>query len=390
MTGTLDNFFFQTGQLDRQVSAVFGEIQVPVIGSENRRPGVEELHLSLAGRYEKYSDFGSTVNPKFGVSWSPTASVDVRATIGTSFRAPNLTDLDEHSDYAPNRASLMVVPDPQSPVGQTRILVLTGNNSDLHEETATTWTAGIDIHPVALPELSLSLTYFDIDYKDRIQRGGPPSILDIFRAEQQWAPIITRNPSQEMLAAACSRPGIFLSQQDCLSGSVIVDTRIRNLGVVKLRGLDATIDYAIPTSLGSFALHVDGSYLFTFDQATTKTSPAIDVLDTVNGPLSLRLRSGVSWAFRGFRADAAVQFQNSYTDQLSRPTRQVGSLTTVDLHLAYAFSESDAWVNGAQLALSVTNAFNRAPPFVNNEYGYDPGNADPIGRIFSLEIMKRW
>lgn len=390
MTGRLDNYFFQTGKLDRQVSAVFGEVLIPVIGSDNRLPGVEDLHLSLAGRYEKYSDFGSTVNPKFGVSWAPSASVEVRATIGTSFRAPNLTDLDERSDYAPNGASLMVVPDAQSPVGQTRILVLTGNNRDLHEETATTWTAGIDVHPVALPDLSLSLTYFDIDYKDRIQRGGPASILDIFRAEQQWAPIITRNPTQAMLAAACSKPGIFLSQQDCLSGSVIVDTRIRNLGVVKLRGLDAKVDYAIPTSFGSFALHMDGSYLFTFDQATTNTSPAIDLIDTVNGPLSFRLRSGVSWALAGFRADASAQYQNSYTDQLSRPTRQVGSLTTVDLHLAYTFAESDAWVDGTQLALSITNAFNRAPPFVNNEYGYDPGNADPIGRILSLEVTKRW
>ena len=34
-----------------------------IVGSGNAMPGIEQLSLSIAGRHEKYSDFGSTTNP---------------------------------------------------------------------------------------------------------------------------------------------------------------------------------------------------------------------------------------------------------------------------------------------------------------------------------------
>ncbi len=65
---------------------------------------------------------------------------------------------------------------------------------NLNEETATTWTAGIDISPESAPGFTLSLTYFDIDYQDRIVVPGPPSPFDILSQESQWAEVITRSP----------------------------------------------------------------------------------------------------------------------------------------------------------------------------------------------------
>ena len=42
---------------------------------------------ALAARYDDYSDFGSSTNPKFGLNWSPTDWFKVRGSYGTSFRA---------------------------------------------------------------------------------------------------------------------------------------------------------------------------------------------------------------------------------------------------------------------------------------------------------------
>ena len=53
------------------------------------------MEISLAARYENYSDFGTSTDPKLGVVWSPIESLNLRGTIGTSFRAPSLTDLDD-------------------------------------------------------------------------------------------------------------------------------------------------------------------------------------------------------------------------------------------------------------------------------------------------------
>ncbi len=77
--------------------------------------------------------------------------------------------------------------DPTAPTGTSLVLVEEGNNSDLKQETASTWTAGIDLAPSAVPGLKLSLTYYAIDYENRILVPGPTSPVDILLQESQWS-----------------------------------------------------------------------------------------------------------------------------------------------------------------------------------------------------------
>ena len=49
--------------------AVFGELNIPI---------VKTLEGNVAVRYDHYSDFGSTTNPKFSLRWQPLQSVLVR------------------------------------------------------------------------------------------------------------------------------------------------------------------------------------------------------------------------------------------------------------------------------------------------------------------------
>ena len=51
---------------------------------------VEGLTVTLAGRYEHFSDFGSTVNGKFAARWEPIQGYAVRGSISNGFRAPSL------------------------------------------------------------------------------------------------------------------------------------------------------------------------------------------------------------------------------------------------------------------------------------------------------------
>ena len=71
----------------RNVLALFAELNVPI---------VRRLEAQLAVRFDDYSDFGSTTNPKVALRWQPTASLLLRGSWGTGFRAPPLYDL-----YAP-------------------------------------------------------------------------------------------------------------------------------------------------------------------------------------------------------------------------------------------------------------------------------------------------
>ncbi|MGF6113126.1 iron complex outermembrane receptor protein [Pseudomonas frederiksbergensis] len=69
---------------DRSVSAEYAEVNVPVLDS---------LELSAAVRHDKYSDFGSTTNPKYSFRFQPFKELVVRGAYSEGFRAPSLYEL---------------------------------------------------------------------------------------------------------------------------------------------------------------------------------------------------------------------------------------------------------------------------------------------------------
>ncbi|HYM35459.1 MAG TPA: TonB-dependent receptor, partial [Steroidobacteraceae bacterium] len=73
---------------DRNVDSEYAELLIPVVGSANAITAVNRLEFTAAVRYDKYSDVGTTTNPKFGLNWSPVESLKMRGSYGTSFRAP--------------------------------------------------------------------------------------------------------------------------------------------------------------------------------------------------------------------------------------------------------------------------------------------------------------
>ena len=84
--------FEETIPLNRNVKSVFGELVVPIFGADNATTLLQELTVSAAGRYDDYSDVGSTFNPKFGLTWRPIDWLKLRAAYGESFNAPSLAD----------------------------------------------------------------------------------------------------------------------------------------------------------------------------------------------------------------------------------------------------------------------------------------------------------
>jgi iron complex outermembrane receptor protein len=68
----------------RHVGALFAELNIPV---------VKGLEIGASLRYDRYSDFGGTTNPKVALRWQPVRTLLVRGAWGTGFRAPSLPDL---------------------------------------------------------------------------------------------------------------------------------------------------------------------------------------------------------------------------------------------------------------------------------------------------------
>jgi len=374
----------------RETGALFAELAVPLVAS---RPGsaVDRLALSLAGRYDRYSDVGSTFNPKVGVSWRPLRSLGLRGNWGTSFRAP---PFGWSSPSLVGDAEVALVNDPKSPSGKSLALELAGPNKDLRPETSTAWSVGADLAPPATPNLSLSVTYFGIDYKGKVRNAGP-LVADFLSYETELASLITRNPTRAQLDAACRDVRRFYGTGICSDPiTVIIDGRFLNLARITTHGVDVALDYAIDTSRGKWAFVLNGTYTFILSQQITQTSPVFEAVNTVGNPLTLRWATHVSWSFNGWNILTTVNHSGAYQDPGSQPARGVDSWTTVDLNVGYRLDGGRGWLSNMQCNFGVNNLFDKSPPFVNQfdshagALGYDAANASLLGRQVSLQVVK--
>jgi iron complex outermembrane recepter protein len=291
-------------------------------------------------------------------------------------------------------AEVALVNDPKSLSGKSLALELAGPNKDLRPETSTAWSVGADLAPPAAPNLSLSVTYFEIDYKGKVRNAGP-LVADFLSYEAQLASLITRNPTQAQLDAACRDVRRFYGTGNCSDPiTVIIDGRFLNLARINTRGVDVALDYAIDTARGKWAFGLNGTYTFILSQQITPTSTVYDVDNTFGNPLKLRWATHLSWSFKDWNILTTVNYSGAYQDPGAVPARGVDSWTTVDLNLGYRLDGGQGWFSNTQCNFGVNNLFDQSPPFVNQfdshagALGYDAANASLLGRQVSLQVVK--
>ena len=376
----------------RHVKSAYAELLVPIFGADNGVLGIRKLDLSLAGRIEDYNQFGRTTNPKLGVRWEVFDGIALRGSYGTSFRAPAF---DELIGPAVSLYTTFVSPDPASPTGTSNVLALFGYAPGIGPEEATTWTAGFDIAPPSLPGVKASLTYYDVDYKNRIGTASE-DFLRFLSNRDVFGGVIIDNPSLALVQSYFSAPTFSnpfgLAPTDIVA---ILDGQIRNLSAVRQRGLDFDVGYAPEFAGGILDLGIAGSHIFSIDRQLTPGAPATDVVGNYGSPAKWRLRGRLGWSSDGgFSANAFVNYIDGYTNQVVVPVEQVSSWTTVDLTLSQRIGGNEGG-RGLNLALSIVNLFDRDPPYITNRsntsaLGYDPEKANPLGRMISLQATVRW
>ena len=372
----------------RSVKSVYSELFVPLVGSGNAIPGVQELSLSAALRYDKYSDFGSTTNPKLAMRYVPVKGLTLRGTYGKSYRAPTLSDI--------NPATVVVTVedfvDPTSPTGLTHTMFLRGGNSNLGPERATIWSAGADFEPSFLPALSLSLTYFNVDYRDRIEApGNDRTALTAARAPL-LGNLITRNPSVALVQSFLNTPQYTGAPENPANILAIVDGRKVNVGRLKTSGIEGVAQYSTGVGFGRVNAGVSGTYVFNFKRSVLPTLPLVDVADTFGNPVKFRLRGNLGLTSGGFSGNIFVNHSGGYRNDTVTPVQRVGSYTTVDLGLRYTVNSRATLAKDITFSIDVQNLLDRAPPIVPNPtpLAYDPQVASLVGRFFTVGVRARW
>jgi outer membrane receptor protein involved in Fe transport len=370
----------------RTVTAGFAELRAPLFGEGNARPGLARLELSLAVRLEHYEGIGTTTNPKAGLVWVPVDDVRLRATYGRSFRAPALREAFDAPRYTPTLF----------PVGAARVqaLLLAGGNRDLEPETADTWTVGVDWSPARWPGLSLSLSAYDIRFKDRIDRPVQTNIVNAL-VDPTLSSFVTRispatNPADRALIQSFLDSGFVSGGTGPVPAeayAAIVDNRYVNTATLKLRGVDLSGRYRFDLGDDEVSLAAQATYVIDFKQQVTPTSPIVDRVGVINFPVRFRGRATGDWTRGPFTLGAAVNYTSRYRDLAGT---RIGDLTTFDLQGRWDGARG-AW-RGVSVLLNLRNVFDKDPPFYDNPLGiaYDGALGDPIGRFVSLQITRAW
>lgn len=370
----------------------YGELFVPLVGEGQAIPALHRLSVTAAGRVEKYDRLSSVFTPKLGVIYSPFPGLDLKGSWGKSFKAPTLYQTALPASVTLARASGYASGYP-APAG---VLSIDGGRPDLSPERATTWTATIAAHPAAIPGARFELSYFSVNYRDRVLTpisGRAGSLTNPLYSE-----LVVISPSQAQIdaAIALSPLGVTNSTSFPYSSSnviAIVDARYRNIASFRARGVDFSAN--VPIDLGPAGRVTAASSVsyIESDQQTNPLGAVVERAGTIFYPPHWRAHLGASWVQGGLTIAPALDYIGDLSDRRTAAVKSVGSMTTVDLTLRYKMKEGGPF-GGLDLTLSALNLFNAKPARITVPAfyypAYDSANYSAIGRTVSFTIEKKW
>lgn len=351
----------ETADATRNVRSVFTEVNAPF---------TKELEMQFALRYDSYSEVGSTTNPKLGLRWQPHKALLVRASAGTGFRAPSLSDLKRPTIYGTAAGFLT---DPQCVKQEGSIDLCTDqwpverrSNPNLKPEKSQQFTLG------AVFELgkrtNVSVDYWNIQKKDVISTLG----------EQ----VITENPD------AYNGKYIQRDSDGFISNILLMK---ENQGRLKTSGIDLGGEWRSERGAwGRFGVNLSGTWVLKYDRQFGPQEPYRSNLGVfLNDQVIQKWRHRVNfeWDSGPFSLTLANQYSSGYTDQNTTYDPYTDKLLAPNRVKAYSLWDlTGSWAITRQLKLraGVLNLADTNPPFSNQAYfflaGYDPSYTDPRGR----------
>ena len=404
-----NNFSFIFGAADftgqEDVYAGFIELAIPV---------TQTFDIGMALRYENFDELGDdTLDPKISGLWRATDDLTLRASWGTSFRVGSLlqrfgqsTQLLNIGDEEFSGTSLAFRP------------IITAGNVGLQPEEATVWNIGFSYAPTEGPlaNLRVDVDYFNYDYEDLITREGFEELLSRDIAARCPNGVNDVGDVNDPAACGVQTGGGVATINDgipeVIRGDSLQLLRVQNSFInaqeLEVDGIDFNVSYtAFTDRMGSFTPAVQGSWMRTYD-LTNAQGQKIDGIGSRNFGNSVgrslpewRVNTSLAWNMDRHSAFVMMRWIDSYTDDqpadaagnvgsLLRATalgidpqnRKIGSMTTFDLQYSYELPAMGFVSEGSRISIGGNNIFNKTPPKLNFDGGFDPFVHDPRGAIW--------
>lgn len=131
----------------------------------------DRLLVSAAGRFEHFSDFGSTINGKFAFRYQVAEPFAIRGAVSSGFRAPSMQQKFFNSTSTQFvDVGGVVVPVERGTFRNDSPLARALGIPKLKEETSVSFSGGFVANP--LPDMTLTVDYYRITIDDRIAITG--------------------------------------------------------------------------------------------------------------------------------------------------------------------------------------------------------------------------
>jgi iron complex outermembrane receptor protein len=372
------------------VTEIFGEIEAPLLAG---KPLVDSLTFNASARAFKYDSTPGTDHVwKIGMGWQVFPSLKLRATKGTSFRAPGLYELylgnqtgfqsqlaidpciewgESSNDFVRQNCAAAGIPQDYAGGASSATIVTGGGKGVLKPETSRAFTAGFVLTPSST-NFSLAVDYFAIEVLDQIDRIGAGGILGGCYGAQvypnQFCTLFDRNPANDPTA-----PFAITNVRDSYV----------NVNQQKVRGYDVLSRYERDLSIGK--LEIEGEATITnedaqqlFDSSVASGFASADNLGLIGRPrivgnLRTSLKRG-DFTYTWF-ADYVHGTRNYLlSDQFTYLGR---ANTTRDLtaerQVTHTFSvlyDQPKW----SVLVGIRNLLDEKPPFISTGVGSRYGN----------------
>lgn len=335
-------------QGSRNVNAAYAEFNVPLLST---------LEVNVAGRLDRYSDFGDAFAPKASLRYQPLDWLLLRGSFSRGFRAPSLPEITNST-----AVSYSSVVDPYDPVtpGQRRGYtdVFTAN-PNLKPERSTNYNLGFVISPTS--DTSLGADYYHI-----VQRG-------IIGPDNDQALVNQQDPRV---------------QRDAQGRIVTIYNQYKNQQSLTTDGVDIDFHQALHTqAYGDFALNSSITRLLKYSEPLVAGEAPVNGAGTnLFGSLpKWRAVTGLNWAYRDVSSTLTWYYVDGYKqnpDNLLTPAypTRVKNWSTFDLSVAYT------GLPKTTITLAVQNLQNRRPPWDPSTPYFDITQADPRGRFVTLGV----
>lgn len=328
----------------RVSEALYGELVMPLIQ--------KQLELTIASRFDHYSDFGSTLNPMMTLKYTPTTTWLFRASAGTGFHAPLLHQLYQGQSQGFTRVFDYVNEVPAS------IVINQFGNKALLPEKAVNVNLGSVFSPT--PEFSLTTDWFFTTIN-----GSPGVALDdLLRLEAAGVDVNTNGNRIYRGQTASSSNGLLA-----------MDAPYQNLGATRTMGLDLTADY----KFGRFQLVSEHTHTFYYRRETFPGTGLRDYIGTSGTP---------HW-----RNTTKLLFAPSQWHNFSLTSRFVPSQLMADEknktsdYWAFDFSYVLATKNWGSITLGLLNLTDARPP-LDSDGDADGSLYDTNGRQLLIGYKK--